>query len=148
PFLYAQLAQEVLDQHEVMQRLADWFDSQKAKSAFQFGSALGGAEPGSVIAATIAPWLGTGRCADLVLGYLRAIAARQGALPSEWRQQLDQTAKHHAEYAARLTLDADFSREGFERVMQLVASGALKSSYLKGFASLNWEATLGVMDEE
>jgi hypothetical protein len=147
PFLYANLAQEVLGQHEVLQRLADWFDSDKAKSAFQFGSALGEADRGNVLAATIASWLKAGRCTALVLGYLRGIVARQGALPNDWRLRLDSAANSNAEYAALLTLDTDFSEAGFQRVMQLMSSEALPISYLKGFASPNWEASLGVQDK-
>ena len=146
PFLYSEPAQDILGQQAVMQQLVDWFDSGKAKSAFHLGVALGEADQGNLIAATVASWLEAGHCVALVMGYLRGIVSRQGALPSEWGQRLDQATQAHAEYAAMLTLDADFSQTGFQRVMRLVASGALPMSYLRGFTAPNWESHLGVED--
>lgn len=146
PILYAQLAQDVMGQPEVMPRLADWFDSDKAKSAYQFGFELGVADRGDLISTTIASWLEAGRCAPLVIGYLRGIVSRQGALPSEWGQRIDQVAQTHAEYGVCLTLDADFSQAGFQRVMRLVSACAVPSRFLNGFTSPNWESPLGVED--
>jgi hypothetical protein len=144
PFLYAQIAQDVLGYHEVMQRLVDWFDSDNAKSGFQFGVALGEADRGDLIAAIVASWVEAGRCAALVVGYLRGLASRHGTLPSEWGQRLDQVAQVHAQYAAQLTLGADCSQAGFQRVMQLMASGSLPVIYLRGFAAPDWESHLSV----
>jgi hypothetical protein len=144
PFLYAQLAQDVLVHQGVMQRLADWFDSDKAKSAFHLGIALGEGDRDAALAAIVASWLEARRCRGVVAGYLRGLASRQGTLPAEWGERLDQAAKGDAEYAALVTIDADFSLSGFRRVISLVASGALPPGYLNAFTSPDWETPLGV----
>jgi hypothetical protein len=43
-----------------------------------------------------------------------------------------------------LTLDADLSQAGFQRIMRLMASDALPIAYLRGFAAPYWESHLGV----
>jgi hypothetical protein len=144
PSPYGQAAREILGQQEVMQALADWFDSGRARSAFNLGVALGEADRGDAVAATAAAWLEAGRCAAVVVGYLRGVASRHGTLPSVWGEGLDRGAQAHPEYAGLLTLDCDFSRAGFQRVMRLLALGALPTNCLSAFASPNWESHLGV----
>jgi hypothetical protein len=147
PMIYAQLAQDTVHQHEVLHQMMDWFDSGKAKSAFHFGSALAEADRDDVLANTVSSWLRTGHGTDLVLGYLRELAMKQQSLPQQWQQQLDDAVESHPDSVALLTLNSDFSQAGLSRVTRLIESGALRSSYLKGFASPNWESALGVTEK-
>src|SRR5262249_8030923 len=109
---YTPLAGEVLRQPEVMGQLTDWFTSNGPTSGPHFGQALGLAEMQDAIAPTVASWIEGGLCRGLVAGYLRGVAARMAGLPDNWSGRLQQTAERHAEYAAALTLEADFSRGG------------------------------------
>ncbi len=144
---YVELAREVTHQPDVMQGLADWFDSGQAKSAFQFGRALGEMDSAAVVAAAVASWLEAARCPDVVAGYLAGLANRDGDLPEEWQRRLDQVAERHGEYAALVTVQADRSLPGFHRILGLATAGTLKPRYLRGFALEPWAAVLGPQEK-
>ena len=146
PSPYAQLAQAVLSEPDVLRRLGDWFASDKALSAFNFAVALGEADEQNAAAPTFASWLEAGRCRGAVAGYLRGVGTRQGSLPVEWSQRLERATEFHAEYAAIVTVDSDFSERGFQRVMRLVQTGTLPPSVLIAFNSPNWEPHVGLRE--
>jgi hypothetical protein len=143
---YTQLAREVLRQPEVMGQLTDWFNSDRPQSAPHFGHALGLADLQDAAAPTVASWVEGGLCRGLVAGYLRGVAARMAGLPDTWSGRLQRTTERHAGYAAALTLEADFSRGGFRRVMSLLEAGKIPFNYLSGFWSPEWERVLGAAD--
>src|SRR4051812_40082749 len=91
PDPYTAIAEEVKREPKVMHELADWFDSGKARSGYQFGLALGRADEENQVA-IVSSWLARGRCQEVVAGYLRGIVDRLGALPAEWTKRLDAAA--------------------------------------------------------
>jgi hypothetical protein len=143
PSPYVVLAQDVLGEPELLGQLVDWFDSGKPRSAFAFAVALGGADQHDALTPTIGSWLEAGRCRGMVAGYLQGVGSREGTLPDEWKQGLERAAGHWPEYAGLVTVDADFSRAGFQRIMRLVESGALAPTVLTTFDSPKWEPHVG-----
>ncbi|MGE0760625.1 MAG: hypothetical protein AB7O38_26675 [Pirellulaceae bacterium] len=130
-----------------MHQLEGWFESDSARSAFNFAVALGEADEADALAPTVASWLEGGRCRAVVTGYLRGVNSRHGTLPVDWGQRLEQAVKDHSEYAAHVTANSDLSQSGFQRIMRLVESGALQPSLLKVFTSPNWEPHIGLREQ-
>ncbi len=139
---YSQIAAEVLAKPQVLQKLADWFDSDKPRSAIHFGAALGQLDQQGAASDTILSWMQEGRCREMVVGYLDGLSARLGAVPQSWLDRLDGLAGQHPEYAAALTLQADVSAAGMRRVLSLVTSNGVPASCLNGFGRNFWSAKL------
>jgi hypothetical protein len=141
---YIILADEVVHNPDALTGLADWFDSGKARSAFDFAFALGQADNGSALTQVIGSWLDAARCLDVVTGYFQGMAARLGGLPPTWSTRLDKVAEQHPNYAATVTLRGDPSHQGFQRVFNMVRSKAIPLQHLRAFGSGTWRNSLGV----
>jgi hypothetical protein len=144
---YAQLAGDILDQPEVLNQLSDWFDSDQARSAFSLGMALGEADREETLAVVVNAWVKAAQCHSLIGGYLRGVVSRLGTLPPAWGERLDQVSDPHPEFAAYLTVNADFSQAGRQRIMRLVESGTVPPTYLNTFTSPEWVNTSGVEEK-
>jgi hypothetical protein len=115
------------NQHDALDGLADWFDSDSARSSFNLGISI--ADYDDRLQFTIESWLETGRCRGFVAGYLRGVGTRRGILPTEWSRRLDDVANLHPQYAASVTLDSDFSWAGVQHVMRLFESHAISITF-------------------
>jgi hypothetical protein len=142
PNLFDEYATEVLEQPQVMDELTDWFDSDKPRSALEFGIALGRLDGADKVTEQIISWLRNGQCKPLVIGYLHGLQNRLGSLPEEWVERIEAVSHSHSEYAAALTLQLDRTSRGFERIFGLVDSGMLPVGYLNGFAQPAWGEVL------
>ncbi len=141
---YQALAGELLACPDALAELDGWFDGGQARSAFHLGLALGEADAGGDATPVVGPWLDAARCGGVVGGHLRGVARREGALPAEWGRRLDEAAARHPMYAALMTAEADFSRQGLGRITGLVASGSAPVTALEPLVYPEWGPVLGV----
>ena len=59
-----------------------------------------------------------------------------------WIEQIDEVASRHPEFAAALTFQVDVTSRGLNRILNLIASRSIPTSYLNGFASSTWRSAL------
>ena len=140
---YLETAAEVLAQPESITQLADWFDSDQPRSAYQFGSALGRNPDGGKIADTIRTWIEKGRCTTLVAGYLNGTLAATTTLAPVWGDLLERVSESHPEYAAQLTLQSDYGDRGVRRLLRLMTDQKIPPQYLRGLSVPPWLTVLG-----
>jgi hypothetical protein len=140
---YRRLAEQVEGTPDIFRQLEEWFTSPEAKSCFNFALALGEVDHTDLLAPIVGCWLEAGACRSVVSGYLRGLVIRRGAMPDDWASRLETLAVKHAEYAATVTADADFSARGFQRINRLVKSGSIPATFLKTFLYGPWEPFVG-----
>jgi len=140
---YGELAREFIGRPEVLAELADWFESDRCKSAFQFGLVFGTVDKAAAAAPLVQEWLSHARCEGFVGGYLLGLATQARGLPSEWQDLLDRVGGQHAVYAVAVTASADVSVRGFRRVLDLVAARAVPTRACGAFGMPEWRAFLG-----
>ena len=144
---FTELASEVVRNPQVLTELTEWFDSDKARSAFQFGIALGKVDEANTAAAFVRSWIDAGRCPGVVAGYLRGRADQLHGLPPEWTLHLDENAKLHPQYVALVSMEGDPSLQGFQRVFVLIKNDLLPLKFLRGFGWGPWLDVLRVEDQ-
>lgn len=144
---YIQVASEVVSQPEVLHELSTWFDSDKPRSAQDFGQALGELDVKNAISPTIAEWIDSGRCALLTSGYLKGVSKRVGQLPQPWIDKVDSIASQHGEYSAQLTFETDVSSNGLRRILALIGDKKIPVRYFRGFVSPIWTNVLDNTDK-
>lgn len=144
---YSRLADELLREPNLVQNLEEWFSSEHARSGFNLGFALGEMDVNEELTSTLSAWLDSGRCRSIVTGYLRGVASRLHVLPSEWSDRLERSAAQHQEFSALVTVDADYSNAGFQRIVRLVRSGSISPRILRYFFRSEWEPIVGPAEQ-
>jgi hypothetical protein len=116
---YESLASEVIRTPEVMDGLRDWFDSDKARSAFQFGQALGRIDESYALLQRMFSNLVEDRAINLLVGYFDGIIKKIGYVPEPLSRLLDSEGEKHPLFVIHITLQCDISDAGFERLLRL-----------------------------
>lgn len=143
--IYENLAKETLENSEVLDGLSEWFNSDKANSAFEFGQALGRLDSSGVLLERMFTYLTQGHATNLLTGYLEGIVLQLGFLPPAVSKVLDVIGPTHPVSVIIVTLNCDVSDEGFERLLQLVLlSGPNPSVRMQGLWLRGWSEKLSV----
>jgi hypothetical protein len=141
--VYEQLATEVVKSPEVMDGLREWFDSDRARSAFEFGSALARLDDSFVLLERMFANLIEDRATNLLIGYFDGIKRRFGSLPQPLSQMLDTVGETYPLSVTLITLQSDISDAGFERLLRLVPlSGPNPSARLAALYYRDWAQKL------
>lgn len=119
--IYEQLAAEVVKSPQVMDGLREWFDSDKALSASEFGGALARVDDSFVLLERMITNLIEGRATNLLIGYFDGIKHRFGVLPESLSQLLDTVGEARPLSVTLITLQSDVSDAGFQRLLRLVS---------------------------
>ena len=119
---YVQLAAAVLEEPAALDRLTDWFDSDRPLTAGYFGFDLGRFDAAGRVAPFVRQAIVAGRCKGLTQTYLNGVHSRAGELPAEWASVLDQVVDARPEDAFRTTATADPSRRGLARLLRVAES--------------------------
>lgn len=140
--VYETVATMVLGEPAVIRTLADWFES-GARSALEFGRALGSLDVEWAVRDIVLDLFAEGRCVDLVSGYYAGVAWRCGSLPAVVVERLDAAAAEHPRAAAIVTLNADPGERGLMRLFDCAPrSGSNASSLFRPLQQRNWSKTL------
>lgn len=115
--VYQDLAGDTLVVPGELRGLWDWFNSDRALSAFEFGLALGNLDTNYSIEADLLGQLTQGRCVKLVTGYFESRFRRQSAAPEALVDALDRMVDDYPEAVIQVTLRADISDAGFQRLL-------------------------------
>ncbi len=115
---YKEMAQAILDDLPLLEGLGEWLNSEQCRSGGPLGFELGRADEQSRAMPLILGWLKSMRAASFASGYIQAAAFRIGALPAEAVPILEDLAERHPALAVSLSIEADRSPRGFERIMQ------------------------------
>jgi hypothetical protein len=136
---YERIADQLITDPKTFQELADWFASPQAQSAWQLGLKIGSQDKDGQLKGIVHDWLCVDRCRSTVVGYLSGTARREGGLPVEWANVLDNLIADHPEVAAIATTEADISIRGFERLVRLLDRlPPPVSRYLRSLAFGGW----------
>jgi hypothetical protein len=137
--IYEQLAQDTLEQPEVMDELWNWFSGEEPRSAFEFGIALGRLDLSFTLLVEMLSRLSQDRVVALIAGYLNGISRQAGALPSLLSEFLDRVADRYPEAVSIVTLYSDVSEAGFNRLIRLApVSGPAASRRLGQLYTNRW----------
>jgi hypothetical protein len=117
--IYEHLAAEVVKSPQVMDRLREWFDSDRARSAFEFGSALARHDDSFVLLERMVINLIEDRATNLLIGYFDGVKRKFRALPEPLSQLLDTAGEAHPLSVTLITLQSDISDAGFERLLRV-----------------------------
>jgi hypothetical protein len=141
--VYERLAAEVVKSPEVMDGLREWFDSDRARSAFEFGSALARQDDSFVLLERMFTNLLEDRATNLLIGYFDGIKRKFGSLPQALSQLLDTVGETRPLSVTLITLQSDMSAAGFERLLRLVPlSGPNPSARLRPLYYRDWAQKL------
>ncbi len=146
---YSELAARLVSEPEVLADSASWLESDESRSPFALGSAIARDHAASeALRPQMLQWLNDGRAVGVVSGFLTAIASDAGTVP-EWIQKaLDSLMERRPDDAVRLTVEADISQSGFERLARaLPRCTAPPSSLLSRLFGAQWEAVLTPADQ-
>ncbi len=117
---YEQLAAETLQSPQVLSKVWDWFNSDDALSSDVFGWALGKQDLTDVLQEPLLEQLAEGRCVNLVAGYFNSHFIHRNLIPPTLVKTLDSIADIYKEIAVFVTLRADVSEAGLERLLRIV----------------------------
>lgn len=117
---YEELATVILKDPQILGDLWEWFNSGKHASAYELGQALGHLDHGDLLQWDLLNQLAQGRCVDLVTGYFNAIYWSRKIAPPSLVEILDSLVNDHPEVALFVTLRADISEAGFQRLLRAV----------------------------
>lgn len=141
--IYEQLATDVVKSPEVMDGLREWFDSDRARSAFELGSALARLDDSFVLLERMFTNLIEDRATNLFIGYFDGIKRKFGALPPPLSQLLDTVGETRPLSVTLITLQSDISDAGFQRLLRLVPiSGPNPSARLAALSYRGWAEKL------
>jgi hypothetical protein len=127
----------------VLDGLREWFDSDKARSAFQFGSALARLDDSFVLLGRMFTNLMEDRATNLLIGYFDGIKRKFRALPQPLSELLDAVGENRPLSITLITLQSDISDAGFERLLRVAPlSGSNPSAMLATLRNRDWAEKL------
>jgi len=119
---YEELATEVLNTPQVLDDYDfwQWFNNDKAISSYEFGQALGKLDLADALQEPLLQQLAKGLCINLVAGYFNGLYWHRKRVPEPLVETLDSISDSHPEIAIFVTLRADISEAGFQRLLRSV----------------------------
>jgi len=137
------LAEEVIASHEIVGKMADWFESPRAKAVDHLVFAIGKRDSADQLAPQIRSWLRADMCRKVTLPYLQGASVRGQGLPELWAQELDTLGDTKPGLTVTATLLADVSSRGCDRVIRVLADLAPPAArLLREFGSNRWSDIL------
>ena len=147
--VYEDLSPALLNDLSVLEELEDWFGSESCRSGGQLGFRMGKDDVQSRAMPLVLRWLGAGRAAGFASGYLHGFSLRAAGLPDEAVPVVEQLAESQPELAVQISIEADRSERGFERIVACL--GKLtpdQRGMLRSMAFSEWPKIMTVKQED
>ncbi|GAA4458907.1 ATP-binding protein [Novipirellula rosea] len=133
---YAKLAVDLLAEASLLNVFVPQFSEPRfIEGTLALAKECGKRDESKELSDRVRNWISKGESSIFVAGYLIGLQGQSG-LGSEWRSHLDESATHHPEYTANVTIYVDVSEIGFRRLMRIVDSGYEEPSRI--FAQLGY----------
>ncbi|HPF40178.1 MAG TPA: hypothetical protein P5081_10550 [Phycisphaerae bacterium] len=118
PVVFREMAQRICNEPGVFPELQEWFGSAECRSGGELAAFVSLVDNG-VFAPTVCDWCRNGSAVQVCMHYAREKLMRLKANESELREAIDALAVGEPTKAAAVSVDADITQVGFERLLPL-----------------------------
>lgn len=140
--VFREMAQRICEDPGVFPALLDWFESEECRSGGEMAAFISLVD-GGAFAATVCDWCREGKAVQVCMQYAREKLMKLKTNQEALRAAVDELAVDDAVKAAAITVDADITRLGFDRLLPLIERlDSERLRILRRMSLSDWEKVL------